>query len=570
LYFPIPDTIAAGGRLTVELTYVEFLPYAMGRVTYTYPSDYHLIQSEAIGRQLFEFTLASQRAIDSIRVTSSHTVAMQNNYRDSAKVRIDLQQSPAVQNYSLQYVLNSTQLGLFAYSTKLPGAQVPDSLGNGFLTFIAEPDPGTTTATIAKVFTLIVDRSGSMSGTKMTQAQNAARFIVQNLNQDDKFNIIDFDDVITSFRPGHVPLTATSRDSALLYINTLTARNNTSISGAFAMAIPQFNAASSTSANIIIFLTDGQPTAGITGITQLVQYVDNLISANQRNINLFSFGIGSDANVQLLTLLSSHSKGIAQFLGNDELYSSITNFYLTIRNPVLLNSSVTFSPAAVTQVYPDSLPNLYKGQQMIVAGRYKQAQTVRITLSGTAFGNPVAYTYDVPLSDSSNTSNQFLPKIWAKRKIESLLIRYYMAATGSAQAISVKAEIVALSQLYGIITTFTSFTGTGATGVTAESATRMVAPTAFDLMGNYPNPFNPSTTIKLNIRAALSGPLEIRIYDILGRIVRTLTMHIGGAGEYEIVWNGRDDNSAVVPSGVYFYGVEFSDTIVMGKMTLLK
>ena len=63
------------------------------------------------------------------------------------------------------------------------------------------------------------------------------------------------------------------------------------------------------------------------------------------------------------------------------------------------------------------------------------AQTVQITLSGTAFGKSVSYNYDIPLSDSSITSYQFLPKIWAKRKIESLLIRYYALSSASEEAI---------------------------------------------------------------------------------------------------------------------------------------
>ena len=119
----------------------------------------------------------------------------------------------------------------------------------------------------------------------MDQAKNAATFIVQNLNEGDKFNLIDFDDVINSFRPTHVSFTVQSRDSALIYINTLYARNTTSISGAFTIAVPQFTSSNDSTANIIIFLTDGQPTADITDITQLVQYIDNLITSSERKIS---------------------------------------------------------------------------------------------------------------------------------------------------------------------------------------------------------------------------------------------------------------------------------------------
>ena len=569
LYFSIPQPIQTDSTLAVELTYVEFLPYEFGNVNYVYPSDYRLIQSNVIGLQRLDFGLVSQRSIDSIRVTSNHAVTLQSNYGDSARVQIILHELAGTQNYAIQYSLSLNQLGLFAYSSKLPDLLVPDSLGNGFLTFIAEPDPGSTSATIAKVFTLIIDRSGSMSGTKMDQAKNAATFIVQNLNEGDKFNLIDFDDVITSFRPTHVPFTVQSRDSALIYINALYARNNTSISGAFATAVPQFTSSNDSTANIIIFLTDGQPTADITDITQLVQFIDNLITTSERKISVFSFGIGSDANQQLLTLISMHNKGLAEFLENDELYSRITSFYLTIRNPVLLDSHISFTPPIVTQVFPDSLPNLYKGKQMIVTGRYSQAQTVQITLTGTAFGRSVTYNYDVQLCDSSISSYQFLPKVWAKRKIESLLVHYYALSSGSEEALSIKNQILSISQAYGIITEFTSFTG-AATEVKSGGNNKNLHPRNFELLGNYPNPFNPSTTIQLRVNTNFSGMISIRIYNILGQNVRTLHLQIRGSGIYNVAWDGLNDNGVALSNGIYFYGIELQNMILVGKMTLVK
>ncbi|MGE5313083.1 MAG: VWA domain-containing protein [Acidobacteriota bacterium] len=572
LYFPIPDTIRTGAALAVELTYVEFLPYASGNVSYVYPSDYHLIQSGAIMRQRFDFALSSQRAIDSIRVVSTHPVALQANDRENARVLIDLQQQPGSQNYAIKYVLNSNQLGLFAFSTKFPAGAVPDSLGNGFLTFIAEPDADTTTGSIPKVFTLIVDRSGSMSGTKMDQAKKAAAFIVQNLNQGDRFNVIDFDDITASFRPGHVAFTPQARDSALLYINALYARGGTSISGAFSTAIPQFGAAADNSANIVIFLTDGQATSGITLTPTLVKSIDDLITASKRSISVFSFGIGGDVNQQLLTLIASHNKGLATFLGNDELYASITDFYLTIRYPVLINSHITFVPPVITQVYPDSLPNLYKGKQMIVAGRYQQAQPVRVVLTGTAFDRQVSYEYNVALSDTAVSTYQFLPKIWAKRKIESLMVRYFALASTSNEAKALKAEIIQLSQAYGVITAFTSYTSDGATEVRSASSedAGVLNAGSFELLGNYPNPFNPTTTIKVRVSTAFHGVLEMRIYSILGRLVRTLGLRVSGEGIYEVVWDGRDDQGVSVPSGIYLYGMELNDAVRVGKMTLVK
>ena len=569
LYFLIPQTVKANSSLIVELTYVEFLPYSFGKVNYVYPSDYHLIQSSAIEVQRLNFVLTSQRSIDSINVISSHNAAYLKNSGDSAEVEIALFQTAGTENYAIQYSLNAAELGLFAYSTKLSDSLAVDSLGKGFLTFIAEPDPSSTLTTIPKVFTLIIDRSGSMSGTKIEQAKAAAAYIVQNLNEVDEFNLIDFDDVITSFRPGHVPFTVQTRDSALTYINSLYARNNTSISGAFDTAVPQFASADNNSANIIIFLTDGQPTAGITDMNQLVQHIDNLVTTSEKNIFVFCFGIGSDVNKPLLSQISLQNKGIAEFLENDELYSRITDFYLEIRNPVLLNSHIEFSPPVVTEVYPDSLPNLYKGKQMIVAGRYSNAQPVQITLSGTAFGRAVSYSYNVQLNEASNSDYQFLPKVWAKRKIESLLVHYYSIQSSSTEADSIKNIIIELSKAYGIITTFTSFSSP-TTEVKGKAGIEKSIPSSFELLGNYPNPFNPSTTIRVKINTNIDGTFEIRIYNILGQVVRRLLFKVRGQGIYNVNWDGLDEKGNSLTSGIYFYGVEISNKILVNKMILIK
>jgi Ca-activated chloride channel homolog len=569
LYFGIPQLVRADSTLAVELTYVELLPYAFGNVSYTYPSDYHLIQTGSIEFQKLWFQLTSPRTIDSIRVLSNHPVEQLVNTGNNASIVIRLFEAAAAQNYAIRYSLSATQLGLFAYTTSLPDTLVPDSLGRGFMTFIAEPDPTSTTGTIAKVFTLIVDRSGSMSGTKIIQARDAASFIVQNLNPGDKFNIVDFSTTVSSFRPQHIEYTPSRRDSALAYISTFIASGNTNISGAFDVAVPQFNAASESTANIVIFLTDGQPTVGIINTQLLVSHVDSLINATETDVFLFSFGIGTDANQQLLTLMSSHNGGLAEFLGNDELYSRITSFYLTIRNPVLLNSHISFVPPIVSQVYPDSLPNLYKGKQMIVAGRYQQAAPVQITLGGTAFGHPVTYSYNVQLTDSSISRYQFLPKIWAKRKIESLLVRYYALNPNSPEALALRNQIITISRAYGVISPFTSFTG-GETGVEEEAAGDHSRPVEFELLGNFPNPFNPSTTIRIRLNSEFVGLLEIRIYNVLGQIVRELHVQVNGKGIYNIVWDGLGQDGRALSSGVYFYGVELNNTVLVGKMNLLK
>ena len=569
LYFDILDTLKADSVVTIELTYVEFLNYSFGNVNFEYPNDYTLIQQSPFNTQEFRFTLNSSRTIDTILLLS-HNATQQTNNGNYAYLEYTSSETLPNLNYKVLYTLSLNELGLFSFSTFPPDSLVPDGLDNGFFVFVAEPDPSNNTEVIDKVFTLIIDRSGSMSGTKMEQAKNAASYIVQNLNEGDKFNIIDFDDVITSFRPNHVEFNSSNMNQALGYISAIYARNLTNISGAFDVAVPQFSTANDSTANIIIFLTDGQPTAGITNIEQLITHINQLIQTTETNILLFSFGIGLDVNQQLLSQISTSNNGFATFLLSEELEEVLTNFYQQIRNPVLLNTSISFDPQYLNQIFPDPLPNLYKGQQMIVSGRYSTPGNINITLSGEAFGQNVQYNYPVTLADSNVVSYSFLPKVWAKQKIEYLLIQYYLLNPGTPQAQLIKQQIIDLSITFGVISPFTSFGNP--TGIQEEIivCTEPLQPNEFRILGNYPNPFNPSTTIRFTIGKDIQSDVVLKIFNSLGELVRTIKYYVSDAGTYEIFWDGKFSDGKEAPSDVYIYTIDIGIGVLASKMILIK
>ena len=551
LYFDINTKIKQDSTVIIELTYVQFLKYKFGNVNFTYPNNYTLIQSAPLNLQELNFNLVSSRTIETIQLLS-HNPDNIDNSGDSAVINFHINESQADKDYKILYSLSTNELGLFGFSTFQPDSLVPDQYSKGYFMFV-------------------IDRSGSMLGSKIGQAKNAADFIVNNLNTGDKFNIVDFSDNISSFRSSHVDFNEENKNAALAYISTLNANGLTNISGAFDTAIPQFINANDSTANIIIFLTDGLPTDGITETNTLLEHIHNLVVQAETGVIIFTFGVGDDVNKQLLTLLASQNKGLSQFLGEDQLEEVITNFYLQIRNPVLLNTQITFSPNVLSEIYPAPLPNLYKGQQMIVSGRYNEGDSVNITLSGEAFGKSVNYDYVLRLSDSMETSYQFLPKVWAKEKIENLLVSYYSLDPASEEAQNLKKEIVDLSLKYGIVTTFTSFTSGGTVGVEeAENKGKNNLPNGFKLLGNYPNPFNPSTTIRFLVGNNVYQTVKIRIYNSLGELIKTLFVNVNGQGVYEVRWNGKTENGNIAASGLYIYVVDFGNVLLSDKMILMK
>ena len=87
-------------------------------------------------------------------------------------------------------------------------------------------------------------------------------------------------------------------------------------------------------------------------------------------------------------------------------------------------------------------------------------------------------------------------------------------------------------------------------------------------MDNYPNPFNPTTTIAYSLPN--DGMVELRVFNIKGQLVKTLVKGDQLAGSYETVWNGKDKNEKSVSSGIYFYKLSTRDKTIMKKMLMLK
>ena len=102
----------------------------------------------------------------------------------------------------------------------------------------------------------------------------------------------------------------------------------------------------------------------------------------------------------------------------------------------------------------------------------------------------------------------------------------------------------------------------------APTAAGDPVPQRTELVQNRPNPFNPTTTIEYVL--AGGGDVSLRVYDVKGRLVRTLVDGHKGVGVHAEVWNGRNDRGEPVASGVYFYRLRAGETVITKKAILLK
>jgi len=564
LVFDFPDPLPAGSQLKVELTYVQMMNYNFGSVSLNLKNDYHNMQTAPLALQSLEVNVQSTRPIlgfDILNVT-----AQTGHDAHTAFGFYEAVNQPATANYACQIFLSTAQYGSWGYSTWLD--EVPDQGEPGFFVYNIEEASLNDNQPFTMKLNIVIDVSGSMTWeNRLENAKLAAIYVINHLQANDWFNVILFDHVVRPLWSNLRTNTQANRNAAISYIQnyTITSLNGTNLWGGLSTALGQFSPPAAGTKNCVLLLSDGQPNVGVTDNYQMLNQVSTVY--NNYDPYIFSFGVGTEVNYNLLSGLAEITDGFCIFLESSEMVNTIGSFYDTMRKPLLTNPLLSFSPGGiVSEVYPAPFPTIYGGIQYRVVGRYNTPGETQLNLWGMHESQPLTYSYPQTLGATEVAANSFVPKIWASTKIDKLVVQYYSYPPGSPQALSLKDQIIQISQDFGVVCIFTSFTPEPPT----QNSDELQIPAALKLLGNHPNPFNPSTTISFEVLEQLSGSAEIRIYNLRGQLVKILRLNIDGKGSYQILWDGHDLDGRSLASGVYFYTISLGRHSAMGKMVMAK
>ena len=187
------------------------------------------------------------------------------------------------------------------------------------------------TRPLPKTVIFVIDRSGSMAGKKIEQARKALKAVLNNLRDEDLFNVVAYDDRVESFKPELQRYNTRSREEAERFVDNIREGGSTNIDSALKTSLAMIQDASRPS--YVLFLTDGLPTAGETGEMAIAQ---NCQSANARRSRVFCFGVGYDVNARLLDRLSGGNSGTSEYVKPDEdIESHVAAFYSKMTRPAL-------------------------------------------------------------------------------------------------------------------------------------------------------------------------------------------------------------------------------------------
>ena len=432
--FPIP----ARGTTTIEISFAETLEARDRLIEYRYPFKTHNFCHQLLKRGTVSIEIDSQEPIRAV-YSPSHEVQVTKTGDHKAQISWEATKYKADRDFVALYSTSHDRVGatLFAHEEKS---------GEGAFLLLLAPseDKG---KVVDKDVVFVVDTSGSMAGDKIEQTRRALKYCVNSLREKDRFEIISFATEPVPLFNSLAEANPDNRKKALAHIQDLKAVGGTNINDALLGALRLTR--SKDRPFMVIFLTDGEPTIGTTDTQEILR---NVKKANEALTRLFVFGVGDQVRTQLLDLLAENNHGARDYVGNrEDIEVKISSFFQKVSNPVLSQVKLSFEGVATSDLYPKPLPDLFRGSQLLVTGRYHDAKDAKVILEGQIDGAQVRQSFPVKFQTRKTTA--FVPRLWAVRKVGYLMDQIRL----NGQRKELKNEIVRLGKRYGIVTPYTSY-----------------------------------------------------------------------------------------------------------------
>ncbi len=434
---PIP----AGGQIDVKLAYSNALREQSGLGHYQ-----HALRAGGASDQVIRELVISVRIKSTLPLLNvfspTHECAVTRPSDLEARISYERTQVQPDRDFQLYYQRKDQRFGISLLTHRRPGEP------GYFLLRLAPRIEAAADDAIPKDIAFVVDTSGSMRGEKIAQARRALKFCIDSLSPSDRFNIYPFATDVRPFRDALVTADADVRDDALRFAEKLEADGGTNIWRALRTALDD-DPRDAARPYLVVFMTDGHPTIEETDPARILKQVRE---KNARGVRFHVLGVGNDVATDLLDKLAEMNRGSRDYcIEGEDLELKLSGLAGRLAHPLLADLSLQLEGLGATDVYPALLPDLFKGGDIVVMGRYDAAGRHTVKLRGKARDRELELTYEAEF-DRHTTENEFLPRLWAQRKVAFLVDQIRLHGRSS----ELENEVVRLATRHGIVTPFTS------------------------------------------------------------------------------------------------------------------
>ncbi|NKB72561.1 MAG: VWA domain-containing protein [Candidatus Latescibacteria bacterium] len=546
----------------VRLDYISVVDYFQGRHRYTYPLDSGDFVTRPVDHLQCTLEVQANSAITGFDLPTHPDYEVVES--DGQNLKIEMRQAKAHLDQDLEFYFDTGHEAIGAEFY----AAANDSTDAHFLLFVRPPNHADPATVLPKRIFFLLSNSSRMFGTRLDQSVRAISGALDKLIPQDTFTIVLFSKDITPWNDAPVPATPDNIAAAKLFLSNISTSFGSRLDAGLEACLDKIQ--DDSASNSIILLADGRSAIDLERIERV----------NAHHTGIFPIGIGEDIDRPRLEMLASGNYGFVTYLDEERpLQAQIERVFEQIRQPVLINGGIEYNRTDIRDVLPARLPSTYAGSFFHLVGRYREPGPGTISLAGFSSTGITAYNFPVNFSGQTNI-NPFAGQLWGKEKIDDLERRILLFGEDEG----LRRQVVDLSFAYNLRSRFTAFVAdyrtryhvpTEAAEIVAEvsQATAVeeaeessLLPQASSLQGNYPNPFNATTTLRLFIgQQAAPKTKLLKVYNALGQLVRAIDITHLRPGLHQVQLEAIDSFGRSLSSGIYFVrlqiGNDFASTI---------
>uniref|UniRef100_G1R6F2 Inter-alpha-trypsin inhibitor heavy chain 4 n=1 Tax=Nomascus leucogenys TaxID=61853 RepID=G1R6F2_NOMLE len=465
--FQVSVSVAPNAKITFELVYEELLKRRLGVYelllkvrpqqlgpTSCLQMDIHIFEPQGISFLETESTFMTNQLVDALTTWQNKTKA-----HIRFKPTLSQQQKSPEQQ---ETVLDGNLIIRYDVDRAISGGSI--QIENGYFVHYFAPEGLTA---MPKNVVFVIDKSGSMSGRKIQQTREALIKILDDLSPRDQFNLIVFSTEAIQWRPSLVPASAENVNKARSFAAGIQALGGTNINDAMLMAVQLLDSSNQEerlpdgSVSLIILLTDGDPTVGETNPRSIQKNVREAVSGRY---SLFCLGFGFDVSYAFLEKLALDNGGLARRIHEDsDSALQLQDFYQEVANPLLTAVTFEYPSNAVEEVTQNNFRLLFKGSEMVVAGKLQDQgpDVLTATVSGKLPTQNITFQTESSVAEQEADFqspkyifHNFMERLWAYLTIQQLLEQTVSASDADQQAL--RTQALNLSLAYSFVTPLTS------------------------------------------------------------------------------------------------------------------
>ena len=461
---PIP----AYGTKRLEIEYCELLNVDNLESYYSFPFKPSEYGTQSAGRLAIRLQVSSKFPMSDLKIRSkTYSLAFIENTARYKSASFEASNVELTEDFAFSYGLTIPRSAFEFLAYRAPERITADELRDPRLAE-REPDgyfeaaalfneagraPGDVAPPQPRSILVMLDTSLSMQWEKLDRAYEATEGLLRSLTPQDAFNLMLFNDDITTFSDKGVDARSDQIERALAFIKSSYLSGGTDLGIALERAAKLTKEMPPKKERAIVMITDGNSTLATTRTRAIVERFQKANDAVS-HARLYIFGIGSDTNISVLGELARASRGYFDWSREtDDLSFKLKSFVSKVgREPIDSLKLQDSDSTNFYQVYPDYDATAYDGARISFVGRYRKPGSASITLTGSAEGKAVRLAQQVQLPERDD-SHPHVPRMWARARVDALL-RLIALNGETTEAID---EIIALSKKYKFVTPYTSF-----------------------------------------------------------------------------------------------------------------